>query len=172
MFTVGEVVSILSETGKYTIVSIGSDIINVIDEHGFDLKVNADKVVKNHHFNSGVVELKDVDKVKPKSHSINAEDIPKLDLHYESIYNNKIEVSAHEKFTLQMNIFKRFINGHLKNKTTRVLVIHGVGEGRLKSEILACLRGRRGYDMNDANYSLRGVGASYIDIKISIAEPL
>ena len=47
MFTVGEVVSILSETGKYTIVSIGSDIINVIDEHGFDLKVNADKVVKN-----------------------------------------------------------------------------------------------------------------------------
>ena len=86
--------------------------------------------------------------------------------------NNKFEVSAHEKFTVQMNIFKRFINGHLKNKTTRVLVIHGVGEGRLKSEILACLRGRRGYDMNDANYSVRGVGASYIDIKISIAEPL
>lgn len=172
MFSIGEVISILNETGNYTVVSIGSDVINVVDEHGFDLTISLDKAVKIHHFKTGAISIKDSDKPKQKKQSKFAEEVPRLDLHFESFDTHKYEVSAHEKFTIQMNTFKRFINGHLKNKTTRVLVIHGVGEGRLKSEILACLRGRNGYDMNDANYSQRGVGASYIDIKISVAEPL
>ena len=172
MFFIGEVISILNETGNYTVVSIGSEVINVVDQHGFDITIGLDKAVKIHHFKTGAISIKDSDKPKPKKQLINAEEVPRLDLHFESFDTHKYEVSAHEKFTIQMNTFKRFINGHLKNKTTRVLVIHGVGEGRLKSEILACLRGRNGYDMNDANYSQRGVGASYIDIKISVAEPL
>lgn len=172
MFSIGEVISILNETGNYTVVSIGSEVINVVDEHGFDLAISLDKAVKIHHFKTGAISIKDSDKPKQKKQSKFAEEVPRLDLHFESFDTHKYEVSAHEKFTIQMNTFKRFINGHLKNKTTRVLVIHGVGEGRLKSEILACLRGRNGYDMNDANYSQRGVGASYIDIKISVAEPL
>ena len=172
MFSIGEVISILNETGNYTVVSIGSEVINVVDEHGFDLTISLDKAVKIHHFKTGAISIKDSDKPKQKKQSKFAEEVPRLDLHFESFDTHKYEVSAHEKFTIQMNTFKRFINGHLKNKTTRVLIIHGVGEGRLKSEILACLRGRNGYDMNDANYSQRGVGASYIDIKISVAEPL
>ena len=172
MFFIGEVISILNETGNYTMVSIGSEVINVVDEHGFDITIGLDKAVKIHHFKTGAISIKDSDKPKPKKQPINADEVPRLDLHFESFHTHKYEVSAHEKFTIQMNTFKRFINGNLKNKTTRVLVIHGVGEGRLKSEILACLRGRDGYDMNDANYSQRGVGASYIDIKISVAEPL
>ena len=172
MFSIGEVISILNETGNYTVVSIGSEVINVVDEHGFDLAISLDKAVKIHHFKTGAISIKDSDKPKPKKQTKFAEEVPRLDLHFESFDTHKYEVSAHEKFTIQMNTFKRFINDHLKNKTTRVLIIHGVGEGRLKSEILACLRGRNGYDMNDANYSQRGVGASYIDIKISVAEPL
>ena len=172
MFSIGEVISILNETGNYTVVSIGSEVINVVDEHGFDLTISRDKAVKIHHFKTGAISIKDSDKPKSKKQTINADEVPRLDLHFESFDTHNYEVSAHEKFTIQMNTFKRFINGHLKNKTTRVLVIHGVGEGRLKSEIFACLRGRKGYDMNDANYSQRGVGASYIDIKTSVAEPL
>ena len=172
MFSIGEVISILHETGRYTIESIENDLLHVIDEHGFLLKIPLDKAVKIYFFKTGDVQAKEVDLAKPKTNKINAEDIPRLDLHFESFDTNKYEASAHEKFTIQMNTFKRFVNGHLKKKTTRILIIHGVGEGRLKSEIMACIRGRRGYDMNDANYSQRGVGASYIDIKISIAEPL
>ncbi|MBL6660202.1 MAG: Smr/MutS family protein [Crocinitomicaceae bacterium] len=172
MFTIGEVISILNETGRYTVESIAKDFIFVIDEHGFELKIPSDQAVKIHHFKTGEVKTKDVDRIKPKSNKLDAQDIPKLDLHYESFDTSRYEASAHEKFTIQMNTFKRFVNDHLKKKTTRILIIHGVGEGRLKSEILSCLRGRKGYDMNDANYSQRGVGASYIDIKISIAEPL
>ena len=172
MFSIGEVISILHETGRYTVESIEKDLVHVIDEHGFPLKVPMDKAVKIHFFKTEDVQTKEVDRVKPKTNKINAEDIPRLDLHFESFDSNKYEASAHEKFIIQMNTFKRFVNGHLKKKTTRILIIHGVGEGRLKSEILACISGRKGYDMNDANYSQRGVGASYIDIKISIAEPL
>tara|TARA_B100000767_G_scaffold265006_1_gene280583 strand:+ start:1156 stop:1674 length:519 start_codon:yes stop_codon:yes gene_type:complete len=172
MFSIGEVISILNETGRYTIESLQEDALYVIDEHGFELRVPKEKAVKIHYFKTGDVEAKEIDRIKPRTNKINAEDIPRLDLHFESFDTTKHEASAHEKFTIQMNTFKRFVNSHLKKKTNRILIIHGVGEGRLKSEILSCLRGRRGYDMNDANYSQRGVGASYIDIKISIAEPL
>ena len=35
MFSIGEVISILHETGRYTIESIENDLLHVIDEHGF-----------------------------------------------------------------------------------------------------------------------------------------
>jgi len=171
-FSVGEVISILHETGRYTIESIERDLIHVVDEHGFSLKVPINKAVKIHFFKTGDVQTKEIDRAKPKKNKIDSEDTPELDLHFESFDSNKYDASAHEKFNIQMNTFKRFVNAHLKKKTKRILIIHGVGEGRLKSEILYCLRGRKGYDMYDANYSQRGVGASYIDIKVSIAEPL
>lgn len=171
-FIIGEQISILNETGSYKVIAIVGKHLLLEDEHGFEIQIPFDKVAKIHHFESGDVQAKDIDLVKPKRKKINTQDIPRLDLHYESFDTSRYEVSAHEKFTIQMNTFKRFVNEHLKKKTTRILIIHGVGEGRLKSEILSCLRGRRGYDMNDANYSQRGVGASYIDIKVSIAEPL
>ena len=50
MFTIGEVISILNETGRYTVESIAKDFIFVIDEHGFELKIPNDQAVKIHHF--------------------------------------------------------------------------------------------------------------------------
>lgn len=172
MFTLGEKISILSETGVYIVLAIDSDFILVEDVHGFELKVPIQNVVKMHHFESGEVQPKDEDQSRPKFSKSSLENMPELDLHIESFDTHRFADTAHDKFTLQMNTFRRFINDNLKKKITRVRVIHGVGEGRLKSEIQHCLRGRRGYEMNDANYSPRGVGASYIDIKISSAEPL
>ena len=53
MFTIGEVISILNETGRYTVESIGEDLIFVKDEHGFEIKIPFDKAVKIHHFETG-----------------------------------------------------------------------------------------------------------------------
>ena len=123
-------------------------------------------------FNTGEIQVKDADSIKIRSNKKKVECIPEIDLHLESFELINDSNSAHKNFLLQINTFKRFINNNLKKKVSRVLVIHGVGNGKLKSEIKSCLQGRPGYEMNDANFSQRGVGASYIDIKTSKAEPL
>lgn len=172
MFLLGEYISILNETGKYRVLSIQPSFLLVEDEHGFERKIVYGNAVKIASFNTGEVQVKEADSIKIRSNKRKAECIPEIDLHLESFDLINDSNSAHKNFLLQINTFKRFINTNLKKKVSRVLVIHGVGNGKLKSEIKSCLQGRPGYEMNDANFSQRGVGASYIDIKTSKAEPL
>ena len=170
MFSLGEYISILNETGKYRVLSIQSTVLVVEDEHGFERNIPHSIAVKTESFKTGEIEFKEADTVKKRTQKKSNDRIPEIDLHMESFEENQDSSSAHKKFLLQMNTFKRFVNTNLKNKESRVLVIHGVGNGKLKSEIKSCLQGRPGYEMNDANFSQRGVGASYIDIKTSKAE--
>ena len=172
MFLLGEYISILNETGKYRVLSIQSSFLLVEDEHGFERKIVHGNAVKIASFNTGEIQVKDADSIKIRSNKKKVECMPEIDLHLESFELINDSNSAHKNFLLQINTFKRFINNNLKKKVSRVLVIHGVGNGKLKSEIKSCLQGRPGYEMNDANFSQRGVGASYIDIKTSKAEPL
>ena len=68
--------------------------------------------------------------------------------------------------------FREFINSNLEKRKTKVLIIHGVGEGRLKGELKALIYKNEGFVMQDANYSPNGVGASYIEITLSKAQPI
>ena len=80
--------------------------------------------------------------------------------------------SSYDKLNYQIKRFREFINQNLAKRKTKVLVIHGIGEGRLKSEITTLIHKSEGYAMHDANYSPQGVGASFIEITLSEAEPL
>ena len=89
----------------------------------------------------------------------------------ESLMDADHHMTSFDKLNLQVKKFREFINLNLSKRKTKVLVIHGIGEGRLKSEIASILN-TPGYDMHDANYSPEGVGASYIEITLSRAEPI
>ena len=114
---------------------------------------------------------KDQDKELLEGGRKRKEMVPCIDLHIESLLDVDYHMSAFDKLNLQVKTFKEFININLSKRKKKVLVIHGIGEGRLKSEI-ASLLNRPGYDMHDANYSPVGVGASYIEITLSRADPL
>jgi dsDNA-specific endonuclease/ATPase MutS2 len=72
---------------------------------------------------------------------------------------------------LQIDTFKRFTNQMILKKNPRFIVIHGVGEGKLIQEIRSLINTKEGFGIHDANYSPRGVGASYIEIQLSKATP-
>jgi hypothetical protein len=59
----------------------------------------------------------------------------------------------------------------IQKKTNRFIVIHGVGEGKLIQEIRFLIQSKEGFSLHDANYSPRGVGASFIEIQLSKATP-
>ena len=97
--------------------------------------------------------------------------LPQIDLHIEHLIETDSLLSAHDKFLLQIDTFKRFTNQMIQKKTNRFIVIHGVGEGKLIQEIRFLIQSKEGFSLHDANYSPRGVGASFIEIQLSKATP-
>ena len=171
-FSIGECVSILNETGVYTVLSIEGSYTLVKDEHGFDQKVPIHLIVKTKPIITGQIVVKDQDLDNSSKNKKRKEIIPSIDLHIESLLDIDHHMSSYDKLNLQIKKFREFINVNLAKRKTKVLVIHGIGEGRLKGEITSLLYKSKGYMMHDANYSPVGVGASYIEITLSIAEPI
>ena len=97
---------------------------------------------------------------------------PSIDLHFEALLDEDDRYSSYDKLNLQIKRFREFINSNLEKRKTKVLIIHGVGEGRLKGELKALIYKNEGFVMQDANYSPNGVGASYIEITLSKAQPI
>ena len=171
-FTIGERVSILNETGSYLILEISDTKIKVEDEHGFDSEVPISLIVKTKPIDSSRIVIKDGDKFNPVRKKRDLNRIPSIDLHFEALIEDDNRYSSYDKLNYQIKRFREFINQNLAKRKTKVLVIHGIGEGRLKSEIMTLIYKSEGYAMHDANYSPQGVGASFIEITLSEAEPI
>lgn len=171
-FSIGERVSILNETGTYTIVNIADTYAEVEDEHGFDQKVTLGLIVKTKPVVSREIVIKDADETGSSIAKKGLDMIPSIDLHFEALLDEDDRFSSYDKLNLQIKRFREFINQNLAKRKTKVLVIHGVGEGRLKSELATLLYKSEGYVMHDANFSSNGVGASYVEITISKAQPI
>jgi hypothetical protein len=170
-FIIGEEVSILNETGSYKVIGVESTYLVIEDEHGFDRNIPRTMIAKSIPVITRNVVIKDHDKELSEGERKRKEMVPCIDLHMESLLDADHHMTSFDKLNLQVKKFREFINLNLSKRKTKVLVIHGIGEGRLKSEIASILN-RPGYDMHDANYSPVGVGASYIEITLSRAEPL
>ncbi len=87
-------------------------------------------------------------KVRPKStfgnthrpfdqHSVNdlAAFVPEIDLHIEQLTNKHKEMGNTAIIRLQLSHFEAFIEKAIRLGVERVFVIHGVGKGKLRSEI-------------------------------------
>ena len=65
-----------------------------------------------------------------------------LDLHIEKLTDNFTQMSAHEKLSLQLSVFEKYLDKAELNYLQHVFVIHGIGKGRLKEEIHEILKHR------------------------------
>ena len=170
LFEIGEKVSLLKESGIFIILEIQTNVAIVLDEFSFERKVLRSELVKRQEIPlHGNIPKKDYQKSENITKG-KTEKIPEIDLHIEHLIETDSSLNAHDKFLLQIDTFKRFTNQMILKKTPRFIVIHGVGEGKLIQEIRFLVHAKEGFSIHDANYSARGVGASYIEIKLSIAK--
>lgn len=58
-----------------------------------------------------------------------------IDLHIELLHKNAQKLSDGEKLHLQLRTFESYLNKAIQMGLPRIFVIHGIGKGRLKSEI-------------------------------------
>lgn len=173
MFKVGEKVSFLYQTGFGVILEFVSlNQVKIEDENGFEQVYPLSDLVKIH----GKMEDDDSpimkDEVAPKKRSNfsiiqdktspKAKDLWELDLHIESLIEDFRGLTTFEIMKTQMQEFKRFFSKAKSNQISKIVIIHGVGEGVLKNEIRNYLAQQEFLEFYDASYLEYGKGATEV----------
>ncbi|NBW71652.1 MAG: hypothetical protein EBR24_02585 [Flavobacteriia bacterium] len=170
IFKPGDKVSILNESGFFIFLNDKNNRALIQDENGFERIVDYRFLLIYNVFQVTDTYLKDEDRLLKKPTIKIPSTIPEIDLHIEVLLENSSKLSAHEKFLFQLDIFKKFTNKMLTERQSKFVVIHGAGEGKLKSEIQFLLKSRKGFRMHDKHVSNGKVGASLIEVFLSEAD--
>ncbi|MDD5151646.1 MAG: DNA mismatch repair protein MutS [Flavobacterium sp.] len=179
MLVKGDKVSVLDEAINGVVFSVNGNEVTIETEDGFMMKFMDNELLKVNEssnlmdsikrINIGEV-VKEKEIPKPRSFVKEKRDkreipAPEFDLHIEKLVPNKRGMSNYDILTLQSETAKRHIEFAIRNRIPKIVFIHGVGEGILKSE-LDFLLGR--YDniaFQDGNYQKYGQGATEVYIK-------
>ncbi|MFA5573468.1 MAG: Smr/MutS family protein [Brumimicrobium sp.] len=174
-FNIGEKVGFLNEVGEGIVLSYKSPFIVVVeDETGFNYEMKEDELVKIHGDQTGVVEEYEKEEAKIEildsfgQSALNGltknKDFWEVDLHSHFILESERGLSSYQILTQQLYVFKRCFREAQSSKIRKMIVIHGVGEGVLKSEVRNFLEGRAGIEFYDADFREYGKGATEIRI--------
>ena len=170
IFKPGDKVSILNESGLCIFLSDKNNRALIQDENGFERIVDYRFLLIYKVFQVTDTYLKAEDITEKKLELNKTSTTPEIDLHIEKLLENSSHLSAHEKFLFQLDTFKKFTNKMLMERQSKFVVIHGAGEGKLKSEIQLLLQSRKGFKMHDKHISNGKVGASLIEVFLSEAD--
>ena len=115
-----------------------------------------------------VVKQKDIEnreKEEP-SKKIVGPDIAEIDLHITELIDNTNGLSNHEILDIQMDKFYSEMDTAIKNRTKRIVFIHGVGNGVLKEEIAKKLKSKYArFNYQDASFKEYGFGATMVILR-------
>lgn len=88
-----------------------------------------------------------------------------VDLHIEALHENPELLADSEKLDVQLRFFRTCLNHALMNNMKRVVFIHGVGRGVLKTQIQNELDQYNNVQYIDAPMSVYGAGATEVYFK-------
>jgi dsDNA-specific endonuclease/ATPase MutS2 len=173
-FKIGDKVSVLHDTIKGTIVELSGASIQMEDEDGFIRKYPRHKIVLQQAKKDYKIESKFMNKdtvtIKPilNRNTVvrSATAIPtEIDLHIEELMDYTTHLANFEIVQIQMTACRAFVQNAIAANLKSIVVIHGKGEGVLKSEIhhyLDRLANNKGIslDYHDAPYNQYGMGGA------------
>ena len=163
MFSIGDQVSVLDEAMNGVVVSVKNNEITIETEEGFVMTCFVNQLVKNFKTSSLSKNIGsfNLDKIKQESEI----PPPEFDLHIKKLVKNFRGMSNYEILTLQSETAKRHVEFAIRNRIPKIVFIHGVGEGILKSELDFLLGRYDNISFRDANYQKYGLGATEVFIK-------
>ena len=176
MFNKGDKVTVLDEAMDGVVVSVINNRVMVLTTDGFELAFDPKELLKTGesklNYNIGpnldqIIKEKEIPKPRSFVKEKKTKEIPapEFDLHIEKLVKNFRSMSNYEILTLQTETAKRHIEFAIKNRIPKIVFIHGVGEGILKSELDFLLGRYDNIDFHDANYQKYGLGATEVFIR-------
>lgn len=193
-FKPGDRVRFLNDTGEAKVVQmISATEVLVVDDSGFDYpylakelvliegKIDEESAYRTNDPDVAEIMLRNVDpaKLKAANKDFNLKyknegagnakkrgTVLEVDLHIHELVDSDLGLDPGDKLEIQMQHFNRMMRHAETERINRVVLIHGVGAGVLRSEI------RKQLDMyfphavyHDASYAEYGYGATEVIIR-------
>ena len=93
-------------------------------------------------------------------------DVIEVDLHASAMFETTEGLSPADILNFQIDRFTEVMNANLRRPGTRIIFIHGKGEGVLRQAIMKELTHRfKGHDVQDASFREYGFGATQVTIR-------
>lgn len=172
-FNIGKKVAVLDDILKGVIVSLNGQVVGIKDDDGMVYEYNQNELVVIEEDQHQLSKYSDINnplfndklqdqKVKVSSFKKeNNEVILEVDLHINQLIKSTTGMDNFEMLSLQLETAKRKIEYAISKRISKIIFIHGVGEGVLKSE-LHYLFGRYPVRFYDASYKKYGLGATEV----------
>jgi dsDNA-specific endonuclease/ATPase MutS2 len=168
----GDRVSAIDDTVTGVITRIEGNVITVLTEDDFVLQYSEKEliIVENLisdemlNFNqiSDIISQKEgkkpkkVKKVRSKDRNLPPMEV---DLHIHQLVNNHSRMSNHDMLTLQLDTATRQLDFAISKRIQRIVFIHGLGEGVLRTELEFLLNRYENLKFYDADFQKYGQGA-------------
>ena len=142
--------------GKKAIVVLLGDIVGQIISKGEDALKGLDPSVKQKVKAIAPPAFIDGYKIGPRE--------AEVDLHISALKEDYSEMSNSEILSYQVDHFKKMMDNAISNNYLKVVFIHGIGNGSLKSAVISALSDYENVDFRTAPFAKYGNGAVEITI--------
>ena len=183
-FKVGDKVKILDEDGEGVITQLVSNHSVMVDLDGFDFEFELSNIVKVGADNKIVHKAheKDFDHLleDPKANlqkevlqhipievhgKLSARGLPEIDLHIYELVDKPKDLTNNEMLAIQIQRLEHFIHNCIVQSVSDFVIIHGVGEGVLRTEVHKVLVSHGNIEFEEADYKEYGIGATRATIR-------
>ena len=174
-FQIGQKVAVLDDVLKGEIVAVNGSVIAIKDSEGMLFNFEANELViietrqselsKFSDINHPLLKQKMMDVKKKKSAFITEkkEVILEVDLHINQLTKSTRGMDNFDMLTMQLNTARSKVEYAIQKRISKLVFIHGVGAGVLKSE-LNYLLNKYPLKYYDASYKKYGLGATEVYI--------
>ncbi len=180
-FEIGDKVSVLDDAIDGVVTKVNATEITVITNDDFVMQFKPDELVKiNKESLKGLFSSKSVSQVlsekkEPQKRSFVKEKksrkedfVLEVDLHIEKLVPSTKGLSNYEILNIQMDTAKGQLDFAIRNRMQKLVFIHGVGEGVLKSELEFMLNRYEQVSFQEASFQKYGFGATEVYIKQNV----
>lgn len=166
-FRLGDQVVVLNETLTGRIIEIRPNSITIECEDGFNydyqpkelvINKNLDNMINNRH---DIAIHEEITSSQTKSPVKSTTQYTEVDLHIHELIESETGMSNYDKLSLQVNTARKKLEEAISKKQKKIILIHGKGDGVLKSEIRAMLN-KYPVTFHDASYAKYGLGATEV----------
>ncbi|XLS30397.1 Smr/MutS family protein [Flavobacteriaceae bacterium M23B6Z8] len=175
-FQKGDKVESIDDAIKGEILSIRNGDALIETQDGFQIELPLDNliplsdqdVIKVSNYEVAQVISEKEAAPRKKSPWIKAKErnLPKMevDLHIHQLTENTRGMSNYDMLTIQLETAKRQLEFAMRKRIQKVVFIHGVGQGVLKTELEYLFRRYENVTYYDADYQKYGLGATEVYI--------
>ncbi len=171
---IGNKVAVLDDVIKGEVINISGNNIRINSEDGMELWFDAKDLVKINvdqneldkkvsYSNKFIAQKREDEVVRKKSgmKKMKNQVVMEVDLHIEKLVKSTRGLDKYDMLALQIDVAKRKVEYCVEKKISKIIFIHGVGEGVLKTELQYLLQ-RYPVKYYDASFQKYGAGATEV----------